>query len=173
MRSSKQIKQRKEPQNTHTHTHTHTQENNCACTHIASTNPYCIYLHQRDVLHQSVSLYVVALNSSLDNLPISRASVFFGTLVEGRTLSSELLPLNCSHPPSLPPPSLPPSSPSPAPSEVEVVVDAQTDRCSRGEDINFDHVGFSIFGQVQIGITLYMYTVESRYIYHRVYRLYK
>ena len=33
------------------------------------------------------------------------------------------------------------------PSEVMLVVDGKNDQCSKGEDINFDHVGFSIYGQ--------------------------
>ncbi|XP_064407676.1 BOS complex subunit NOMO1-like isoform X2 [Halichondria panicea] len=34
------------------------------------------------------------------------------------------------------------------PSEVHVTVDGETDLCSRGEDINFQLLGFSVFGQV-------------------------
>ena len=37
------------------------------------------------------------------------------------------------------------------PSEVSLVVDGETDQCSRGEDINFNHVGFSVYGQVNKG----------------------
>ena len=37
------------------------------------------------------------------------------------------------------------------PSEVSLVVDGKTDQCSRGEDINFNHVGFSVYGQVNKG----------------------
>ena len=44
-------------------------------------------------------------------------------------------------------PSLPPH---PEPSEVALVVDGKTDQCSRGDDINFNHVGFSVYGQVCI-----------------------
>ena len=35
------------------------------------------------------------------------------------------------------------------PSEVHVTVDGETDLCSRGEDINFQLLGFSVFGQVR------------------------
>jgi hypothetical protein len=42
----------------------------------------------------------------------------------------------------------PPEGWSFEPSEVSLVVDGKTDQCSRGEDINFNHVGFSVYGQV-------------------------
>lgn len=31
---------------------------------------------------------------------------------------------------------------------MSVVVDGETDRCSKGEDINFQLLGFSVYGQV-------------------------
>lgn len=34
------------------------------------------------------------------------------------------------------------------PTEVSLMVDGTTDQCSRGEDIDFELVGFSVFGQV-------------------------
>ena len=34
------------------------------------------------------------------------------------------------------------------PSEVFVKVDGKTDQCSRGEDIDFELLGFSVYGQV-------------------------
>jgi len=34
------------------------------------------------------------------------------------------------------------------PSEVVLVVDGMNDQCSRGEDIDFELVGFSVYGQV-------------------------
>lgn len=39
-------------------------------------------------------------------------------------------------------------SPFPVPTEVSLMVDGATDQCSRGEDIDFELVGFSVFGQV-------------------------
>ena len=41
------------------------------------------------------------------------------------------------------------------PSEVSLVVDGKTDQCSRGEDINFNHIGFSVYGQVNIKGSLF------------------
>ena len=38
--------------------------------------------------------------------------------------------------------------PFPDPTEVSLLVDGTTDQCSRGEDIDFELVGFSVFGQV-------------------------
>ena len=38
--------------------------------------------------------------------------------------------------------------PFPDPTEVSLMVDGATDQCSRGEDIDFELVGFSVFGQV-------------------------
>ena len=38
--------------------------------------------------------------------------------------------------------------PFPDPTEVSLLVDGATDQCSRGEDIDFELVGFSVFGQV-------------------------
>ena len=37
---------------------------------------------------------------------------------------------------------------TPEPSEVALVVDGETDLCSRGEDVNFELLGFSVYGQV-------------------------
>ena len=34
------------------------------------------------------------------------------------------------------------------PSEVTLMVDGKTDLCSRQIDINFNHIGFSLYGQV-------------------------
>ena len=31
---------------------------------------------------------------------------------------------------------------------MSVFIDGETDRCSRGEDINFQLLGFSVYGQV-------------------------
>ena len=37
---------------------------------------------------------------------------------------------------------------SPEPKEVRLDVDGETDKCSRAEDINFEMIGFSVYGQV-------------------------
>lgn len=42
------------------------------------------------------------------------------------------------------------------PEEVSLKVDGETDQCSRAEDINFEIIGFSIYGQVRVVVrTLY------------------
>ena len=38
------------------------------------------------------------------------------------------------------------------PEEVSLKVDGETDQCSRAEDINFEIIGFSIYGQVRSGL---------------------
>ena len=50
---------------------------------------------------------------------------------------------------------LSPSLPLSEPSEVALTVDGKMDLCSRGVDINFNHIGFSIYGQA-ITYLLYM-----------------
>ena len=42
--------------------------------------------------------------------------------------------------------------PTAEPEEVSLKVDGETDQCSRAEDINFEIVGFSIYGQVRGGL---------------------
>ena len=48
------------------------------------------------------------------------------------------------------------------PSEVRLMVDGRNDQCSKGEDINFNHAGFSIQGQasslcVCVGVCIHTY----------------
>jgi len=42
------------------------------------------------------------------------------------------------------------------PAEVKLMVDGTTDKCSKGEDIDFLFTGFAIFGQV-------LYTMRAHY----------
>ena len=37
---------------------------------------------------------------------------------------------------------------TPDPSAVSLVVDGETDVCSRSQDVNFDLLGFTVYGQV-------------------------
>ena len=39
-------------------------------------------------------------------------------------------------------------SDSPEPEEVSLKVDGKNDQCSRAEDVNFELIGFSVYGRV-------------------------
>jgi len=47
------------------------------------------------------------------------------------------------------------------PSEVVLMVDGTNDQCSRGEDIDFELVGFSVYGQV---MNLFCSTFEQHVV---------
>jgi len=51
------------------------------------------------------------------------------------------------------------------PSKVKLHVDGSTDKCSKGEDINFMFTGFTIFGQVRISFVINQKISECDCIY--------